>query len=101
MKKAVFTKAWELIKSNIFSSFADALKAAWKIVKLHTKLKAGVVNFSFIKKDGTIRNAIGTLCTSLFTYESKGSDKVEQSNLLKYYDLEANAFRSFIIINLL
>lgn len=101
MKKAVMNFAWNLYKSLGLKSFALALKLAWKKIKLSTKLKEGIVNFEYMKKDGSLRKAVGTLNETLFTYESKCEEKRENLSLVKYFDLEANAFRSFLLINLL
>ena len=53
------------------------------------------VQFSYFKKDGTIRNAIGTLNEKYIPAESKpiDSSKGNGSNF-KYYDLERKAWRS-------
>ena len=101
MKKAVMNFAWNLYKSLNLNSFALALKLAWKKIKLSEKLKAGIVNFEYMKKDGSLRKAVGTLNETLFAYENKGEEKRENLSLVKYFDLEANSFRSFLLINLL
>ena len=97
MKSQVFKSAWELVKS-LGMSLSEALTKAWKAVKLKSKLLSGVVEFSFTKKDGSIRKAIGTLETSLFDYESKGGKG--NNKTIAYYDLEAKGFRCFKIENL-
>ena len=97
MKSQVFKSAWELVKS-LGMSLSEALTKAWKAVKLKSKLLSGVVEFSFTKKDGSIRKAIGTLETSLFDYEAKGGKG--NNKTIAYYDLEAKGFRCFKIENL-
>jgi len=55
------------------------------------------VSFSFMKKDGKIRNAIGTLHESLIPEEWKPKDpsiNYANGDNLKYFDLEKNAWRS-------
>ena len=99
MKKELFKTAWQYIKDGVFTSFADALKAAWNRLKLIAKLKKGVAYFTFRKTDGTLRPAIGTLNGSNYQYESKGSDRPKNPSLVTYWDIEARAFRSFRIEN--
>lgn len=84
-------------KYNI--SFGEAQKISWKCAKLKNALHQGIVGFTYMKKDGTFRNAIGTLhnVESLFV----GSDKFQNDILtLRYYDLEKQAFRALKINNL-
>jgi hypothetical protein len=56
------------------------------------------VAFSFFKKDGSRRNAIGTLNEKLIPEESKTLKSKDPSanngDNLKYYDLEKKAWRS-------
>ena len=99
MRKQVMSSAWELVKSAGLT-LSEALKKAWKAVKLKSKLLSGIVEFSFTKKDGSIRKAIGTLDLALFDYESKGSQK-DNYKSVAYYDLDANGFRSFSIGSLI
>jgi hypothetical protein len=99
MKKELFNMAWKIAKTTA-TNFATALKMAWKAMRLKMELKKGAVKFQFKKVDGSIRNAVGTLCADLFTYESKGNE-TQYNGTIKYFDLEANAFRSFKIENLL
>ena len=95
------TTAWNFFKSNIFSTFSDALKAAWKRVKLIAKLRAGIAYFSFTKKDGSIRKAIGTLNPTNFTYTVKGGIKKVNLAIVKYWDIEKRAYRSLKVENLI
>jgi len=78
---------------------SEALKMAWRKYRLIAKLKAGRTEFAFKKKSGEIRKAIGTLNTSLFTYEFKGG-RPKPFNIVKYWDFERNMFRSFLLENL-
>lgn len=94
MKSEVFKTAWAFIKDGLFTSFAAALKAAWAKIQLIAKLKKGVAYFQFKKADGSVRNAIGTLNNVNFSYESKGSNKKTNINLVTFWDIEKRAFRS-------
>jgi hypothetical protein len=95
MKKQIFTTAWELFKANTYPTFSEALKASWKRYKLTSKLKTGVVSFTFIKEDGSIRVALGTLENGRFEYTPKGNgEKKQNANVVTYFDLEKTAFRA-------
>lgn len=84
------------IKSN-FESFADALRHAWKVIKLYIRMKKENVNFTFRKVDGSLRKAVGTLNVS---YERK-TDKPSPFNVFIYWDVEADGFRSAKVENLI
>lgn len=95
MKTKLF-KIAHAIKSQ-FATFGEALKQAWKIIKLQARMMVGNVSFKFRKVDGSIREAVGTLTVK---YESKGNGKPMQVDSMMYYDTEANGFRSFKVFNL-
>ena len=81
-------------------SFSEAQKLAWSNTKLRIALCQGPVQFSYKKKNGEIRQAIGTLhnITPLLV----GSNKFNSDILtLRYYDLETKDFRSMKISNLI
>ena len=90
MKSRLFKMAWA-IKAN-FASFSEALKTAWAAIKLQIRLLTeSVVNFSYKKVDGSIRQAKGSNADLPYT----GTPKRETNfGVLVYWDLEVNAFRS-------
>lgn len=56
------------------------------------------VYFSYFKKDGTLRKAIGTLNEKLIPEEMRPKDPSANTGAnLKYYDLEKKAWRSIQI----
>ena len=61
------------------------------------------VKFQFKKKDGTIRDAVGTLNLDLMVqedgkkYEFKTSGKPECPTTMGYWDLEKKMWRSFVL----
>lgn len=57
-------------------------------------LKNNIVSFKFVKKDGTIRKAKGTLAESIIP-EIKGNGAEKPSSILTYYDVEKKGWRSF------
>lgn len=93
-RSEVLTLAWIIRKQNNGLTWGECQAAAWLAVRLRSALYTGPVHFQFTKQDGTTRNATGTLSRDLFTYESKGGPVRENPLLVKYYDLEKQAFRS-------
>lgn len=71
------------------------------IEKLIEDMRHGVVTFSYRKKDGSIRSAVGTLCEDYFSYERKGSESSRPAGLVSYWDMEAGGWRCFREENLL
>ena len=74
------------------------------VVALREALKKGIVNFTFTKKDGTIRHATGT--RNLTLAESKTGTSVPaptsgRVNENAYFDLDKCAWRSFFPANVL
>lgn len=97
----IMSTAWAMFKSELFESFGLALKASWSKYKLVQSLKNGIARFSYIKSDGSTREAIGTLRNGNFHYKPKGSTKKENSHVVKYFDVVANGFRSLRIDRLI
>ena len=85
---------------------SQALKYAWWFEDFRKKLSTGVWRFSYFKKDGTIRQARGTLDFSRIPEEhhpkslSSAPDvRPENYNTFPYYDLDAAGWRSFRLDN--
>ena len=78
-------------------------KRAKDLSRLKKLLKAGVVEFSYKKKDGSVRKAKGTLKDELLPETDKDDER--KKNLSKdcfyYYDLKRDDFRCFIRDNFL
>jgi len=94
-KVSLFNNAWSMFKDGLFTSFAAALKAAWSRLKVVSGMKSGVVSFEYVKSDGTIRLAKGTLTG--FDYTAKTTESKPKPEVIKYFDIEAQSFRSFRI----
>lgn len=98
--REVMRRAWMLVKVYGFS-MAEALKQSWLVLKLKSALKKGVVKFFYMKLDGSIRTAWGTLKTELIP-QSAGLDKRKKNDsLITYFDQEKASFRSCKIANLI
>ena len=67
--------------------------------EIKDKLHKGVVEFTFIKSDGSIRTAKGTLHEKILNEKlgGKSSTKTSSPKVEVFWDLEKDAFRSFTI----
>lgn len=63
-------------------------------------LRNGIVEFEFVKKDGTVRQAKGTLVAEHLPAPKADSDakpaRKTNENVLVYFDMEKQSFRSFV-----
>ena len=71
---------------------------------LRTALNEGVVHFTFIKKDGSLRHARGTTCPDLIPVDNmpKGARTPAQQTAFQrqtvtFYDIDKKAWRSMCI----
>jgi hypothetical protein len=97
MKSRLF-KIAHTIKGN-FSNFSDALVFAWRVIKLQYALcTQALVNFTYKKVDGSIREAVGTL-ESVPT--PKGGFRKANHGLLTYFDLQVREWRCAKVENLI
>ena len=84
---------------------SQALKYAWWFESFREQLRTGAYRFSYFKKDGSIREARGTLCMDLIPEEHRplrGYDTdaaLVPVNSFRYYDLIAGGWRSFRLDN--
>lgn len=94
----IMRRAWELFRTT-GKSFAVCLSRSWVIFRLIQRMRSSVVQFSCEKIDGALRKAKGTLrgVSSLV----KGTGKPDDGRTVKYYDVEADGWRSFKIENLI
>lgn len=66
------------------------------INELKNLLKNGEVKFEYLKKDGTVCTARGTMKSDIITPKLKGGKStVGGSGYTVYYDLDKDAFRCF------
>lgn len=65
-------------------------------------LHEGIVEFEYIKKDGSVRQAKGTLVAEYLPAPnadsdgSEGSTRKKNENVMVYFDMEKKSFRSFV-----
>lgn len=73
-----------------------------EIMLLQEKMLEQAVRFQFRKKDGSVRDAVGTRKRELMVlpsgdlWEPKGPQKPECPTTIGYFDLEKQMWRSFI-----
>ena len=89
-----FTLAHE-IKKLSGMNMSQSLKKAWAAVKLRREMRLAIATFQYVKDNGEVRLAKGTLSPAFFQYENKGTGKAEAKGVIRYFDLDANNFRSF------
>lgn len=71
--------------------------------ELKAKMREGEVKFKYTKKNGEIREALGTLNSDVYGKENEptGTGYSVPENQIRYYDLNSKGWRSFIIDNLI
>ena len=87
---------------------SKAFKCAHAIYRLTNELAKGLLEFSYMKDDGTLRHARGTLCDGLSDRfdewkrkqaekpkDKKAKSKTKPREIITYWDLDKEGFRSF------
>ena len=97
--REVMNLAWQFVKRNGYS-MSEALKTAWANLKIKAEMKKRIVKFYFLKVDGTLREAYGTLNEKLMPAVT-GSDKRKSDTVQVYFDTEKQEFRCFKKANLI
>ena len=71
--------------------------------ELKAKMRNGKVKFKYTKKNGEIRDALGTLNSDIYGKENEptGNGYSVPEDQIRYYDLNSKGWRSFIIDNLI
>jgi hypothetical protein len=66
------------------------------------KMEKGVCHFAFTKKDGTTREAFGTLKPTLLPPKVEGAvEKPAYDHLQNYFDVEADDWRAYTKANVI
>lgn len=97
-KSQLFKIAHSMLRKAKFSSMAEALRQAWRVLKLRAAMLAGKAEFAFRKVDGTIRKAVGTLANINYTPALAVDGKPRRQrpvDQICYFDIEKKSFRSF------
>ncbi len=93
----IMRRAWQIARAT-GKVFAVALSSAWQLYRLTKQMRVGIVRFAYEKVDGTLRKAIGTLQATAVL--AKGTGRPDNGRTVKYYDVEADGWRSFKVENL-
>ena len=87
-------------------NMAFALKTAWWFESFREAISNGFARFTYIKKDGTTRTALGTRAASLIPVDkmpkgdmSDGAALEDGVKAIPYFDLDKNEWRSFNVLN--
>lgn len=77
---------------------SEALKQAWELVHLRADLHEGMAYFTYVKEDGTLREAKGTLCADLIPAGDTPKGIVPRKKVhetFTYYDIDKKGWRAF------
>ena len=91
----VFCMAYEIMTAT-GKAFSVSLSRAWALYRLTKQMHKGIVTFAYEKADGTLRKAKGTLKDVQNLIKGTGS---ENHKTVRYFDVDANGFRSFKVEN--
>lgn len=81
-------------------------KKADEIMMLESRMLENAVKFQFEKKDGSLRDAVGTLDRSKMDFgdgtlwEPVGNGLPEKPEWVRYWDLKSMGWRQFNVFNL-
>lgn len=92
----IMRRAWQIARAT-GKAFAVALSKSWQLYRLTKQMRAGIVRFAYEKADGTLRKAIGTLKDTAALV--KGTGRPDDGRTVRYYDVEADGWRSFKVEN--
>ena len=96
-RSKVFKRAYKIMQAT-GKAFAVCLSKAWALYRLAKKMRLNKeVHFTYEKKDGTLRRAIGTLKNVSEFVKGTGKTSV---GVVHYFDVEAKWFRCFRAENL-
>lgn len=76
-----------------------------EVILLESKMMEQAVKFQFTKKDGSVRDAVGTLNRALMVqedgslWEPKGEAKPDVPSLMKFWDCVAKGWKCFTCVN--
>lgn len=97
--RELMTAAWQFVRKNGYT-MTEALKCAWANFKLCKAMASRIVRFYFLKVDGTVREAFGTLSTNIVP-PTQGSDRKRNESCQVYFDTEKSEWRCYKKANLI
>lgn len=99
IKSKVLRLAHQIVKRNNFS-LSEAVKKAWQVIKLQTRLTSEKVSFTYRMLNGRICTVYGTL-TGLEERTTSKEKRIQPIDQICYWDIFCNGFRSFVAGNLI
>lgn len=103
-KSQLFKMAHTMLRKAEVANLSQALRKAWQVMKLHAQMLVGKVEFSYRKTTGEVRKAVGTLFNINYTPKPQAENKPRRqrpADVVCYFDVEKNSFRSFCAANLI
>ena len=98
-RKDVCTLAYSFIQMYGLTQ-SEAMKIAWRNIKLRKGMKDAIQHFYFQKMDGSVREAWGTLQDNVLP-PTQGTERKKNNTVQVYYDTEKSEYRCFKKVNLL
>ena len=86
----------------VLRNWSNALRQAWFLMRFKNALNSGIVTFSFIKQDGTIREAKGTTHHLLVPADKQPKGAFAPGyriSTISFFDLDKQDWRSFSVEN--
>lgn len=97
--RAVVCKMMHSLMAQGNMTKSEAMAMAWANVKLADALKRTICKFTFVKVDGTVKVAVGTLKPSMLPDKSHNAGDIDY-NVQRYFDVKQQGWRCFKRINL-
>lgn len=97
----VMKYAWQLWRVT-GQAWRICMIKAWQLYRLAKAMREGKSTFYYLKADGSIRKAVGTLMNvpSGITFNGRRMTKPSYKTMT-YFDVEKNGFRCFKVENLI
>lgn len=97
----VMKYAWAIFRATK-QAWRVCMIKAWQLYRLAKAMRQGVVAFYYLKADGTVRKAHGTLQNLPAGATLNGKKRTKPSyKTLAYFDTDKSAFRCFKVENLI
>ncbi len=103
-KSSLFKMAHTMLRKGEVCNFSHALRKAWQVMKLRAQMMVGNVKFAYRKATGEVRKAVGTLFNINYTPAPQSPSKPRRerpADIVCYFDVEKNSFRSFAAASLI
>ena len=99
MRKNVMMLAWQFVKDDCFT-MSEALATAWYNRNLVKMMQNSIVEFEYLKVDGSKRFARGTLRQDMCP-KIKNENRTKNRAVQVYFDVDAGEWRCFKKCNLI